>query len=80
MRSTPYFCPNLTKFGFFEIYSYKSPQYKISRKCVQWEPRWYVVHTDRHDEASRRLWCVSANAPKMSALDLLTTRSCHGKQ
>jgi len=30
----------------------RSPQYQISRKSAQWEPRWYVW-TDRHDEANR---------------------------
>jgi len=39
-----------------------------------------LIRADRQDEASRRFWCLFANAPKMSAMDLLTTHSCHGKQ
>jgi len=31
-----------TKIGICSTYFHKNLQYQISRKCVQWEPRWYM--------------------------------------
>ena len=43
---------------------FKSPQYKISQKSVQWKQRWYM-QTDRHDEANNTPFATYANASKI---------------
>jgi len=51
MYRAQYFCPVLTNSGLSTDFN-GSPQYQISPKSVQWEPRQYI-RTEGHNEPNR---------------------------
>jgi len=54
----PFFVSDFNQIRSFSTDFLRSPQYKISRNSVQWDPRWSTwsdCRKNRHDEARRWL-------------------------
>lgn len=45
-----------TKIWICSTYFHKNLQFQISRKCVQWKPRWYIRADGRTDDLT--VWCL----------------------